>query len=119
MRGLELSGGDSFCAREIREAKPNLPLAVLDACETAGGGFVDGEGLQGISRAFLESGTRNLIVTLWPVDDRVALAFAVAVHRALIKGERPSEATASARNALRTSGNSPADWAAFRAVARD
>ena len=116
---FELSRGESICALEISEAKPKLPLAVLDACETAGGRFVDGEGLQGISRAFLESGTRNLIVTLWPVDDRVARAFAVAFHEALIQGQLPSEAAASARRALRAAGNRPADWAAFRALARD
>jgi tetratricopeptide (TPR) repeat protein len=117
--GFELSRGESFSALEILEARPKLPLAVLDACETAGGKFVDGEGLQGIARAFLESGTRNLIVTLWPVDDRVARAFAVALHEALMRGELPSEATASARRALRAAGNRPADWAAFRALARD
>lgn len=117
--GLELSRGDSFCAREVMQAKPALPLAVLDACETAGGRFVDGEGLQGISRAFLESGTQNLVVTLWPVDDRVARAFAVAFHRALLQGDRPSEACARARRALRLAGDGPVDWAAFRAIGRD
>src|SRR5262249_28742109 len=66
--GLQLSGDDVICAREILDARPRLPLVVLSACETGEGRFVDAEGLQGISRAFLESGTRNLVVTLWPVE---------------------------------------------------
>jgi CHAT domain-containing protein len=117
--GLELSSGDSFCAREILDSKPNLPLVVLDACETAGGRFVDAEGLQGVSRAFLESGTRNLVVTLWPVDDGSARDFARALHRALMNGDRPSDAVDRARRELRAAGQSAADWAAFRAIARD
>jgi CHAT domain-containing protein len=117
--GLELSRGDSFCAQEILDAGPIVPLVVLDACETAGGRFVDSEGLQGISSAFLESGTRNLVVTLWPVDDRSAREFAVAFHRDLMSGSRPSEAVDRARSQLRAAGRSTADWSAFRAIGRD
>jgi tetratricopeptide (TPR) repeat protein len=117
--GLELSMGDSFCAADVLDARPALPLVVIDACESAGGRFVEGEGLQGMARAFLDSGTRNLIVTLWPVEDRVARTFAVSLHRALIEGKSPSLAVASARDELRREGAMPADWGAFRAIARD
>ena len=117
--GLELSGDESLCAREIAEIRPVLPLAVLAACETGEGRFVDAEGLQGIARAFLESGTRNLLVTLWPVEDGCARLFAVEFHRGLLDGLRPSEAAAQARAALRAKNLGPADWAAFRLIGRD
>src|SRR5258705_8300279 len=117
--GLELSAGATFCAQEIVDSRPRLPLAVLDACATAEGGVVDAEGLQGVARAFLESGTRNLLVTLWPVEDQAARTCAEAFHRELIAGRRPSEAAASARALLRGSGFPAADWAAFRFVGRD
>jgi tetratricopeptide (TPR) repeat protein len=117
--GLELSGDDVFCAGEILESRPQLPLAVLAACETAEGRFLDAQGLQGLARAFLESGTRNLLVTLWPVEDQAARRFAEEFHRALIAGERPSEAATSARAALRSAGLPAADWAAFRLIGRD
>ncbi|HEV8111856.1 MAG TPA: CHAT domain-containing protein [Planctomycetota bacterium] len=117
--GLELSAGQSFCAQEIVASRPRLPLAVLDACETAEGGVVDAEGLQGVARAFLESGTRNLLVTLWPVEDQAARTFAEAFHRELLAGRRPSEASASARAVLRDRGFPAADWAAFRFLGRD
>jgi tetratricopeptide (TPR) repeat protein len=117
--GLELSGGANLCAQEILEIRPRLPLAVLDACETAEGRFVDAEGLQGVARAFLESGTRNLVVTLWPVEDQAARAFAEEFHRQLIAGRRPSEAVTEGRARLRARGFPSADWAAFRLVGRD
>lgn len=117
--GLELSGGASLCAREILDAHPKLPLAVLSACETAEGRFVDAEGLQGVARAFLESGTRNLLVTLWPVEDGAARDFSRAFHRALIAGEAPADAAASARSRLIREGRPAADWAAFRVIGRD
>jgi len=117
--GLELSGGDRFCAHEVLEARPKPLLAVLDACETAEGRFVDAEGLQGISRTFLESGTRDLLVTLWPVEDQAARELAREFHRALLAGESPSLAATTARGQLRSRGIPAADWAAFRLVGRD
>jgi hypothetical protein len=117
--GLQISGNEVLCAREIAELAPALPIAVLAACETAEGRFLDAEGLQGVARAFLESGTRNLVVTLWPVADEPARAFAVAFHRALLDGDQPSGAVARARATVRDLGFGPADWAAFRALGRD
>jgi tetratricopeptide (TPR) repeat protein len=117
--GLELSGNGSLCARQILDARPKLPLAVLSACETAEGRFIDAEGLHGVARAFLESGTRNLLVTLWPVEDGAARDFAEAFHRALIAGELPADAAASARARLIRLHRPAADWAAFRMIGRD
>lgn len=117
--GLELSGGQVMCAEEIRAIGPRLPLVVLTACDTAGGRFVDAEGLHGVSRAFLEPGTRNLIATLWPVEDEAARSFALRLHEALMAGAAPSQAAREARAALRGEGRSAADWAAFRFMGRD
>jgi hypothetical protein len=117
--GFELSRGEVLCAREIAAIRPRLPLAVLSACETAEGRDVNAEGLQGVARAFLESGTRNLVVTLWPVVDESARAFAEELHRRLIAGAPPSEAVAAARASLRAAGFPAADWAAFRLIGQD
>ncbi|MFN0242137.1 MAG: CHAT domain-containing protein [Planctomycetota bacterium] len=117
--GFELSRGESLAAHEILEIRPVLPLAVLSACETGGGDLLDAEGLQSVARAFLESGTRNLLATLWPVEDGAARTFAIEFHRALRAGDAPSRATAHARTLLRRAGAPPADWAAFRLLGRD
>lgn len=116
--GLQLSGG-VLCAAEILDLAPRLPLVVLSACETAGGRVIDAEGAHGVGRAFLEAGTRNLLVTLWPVRDGAARAFALAFHNALEGGAAPSAAARAARQELREGGLPPADWAAFRLMGRD
>ncbi|MBL8860116.1 MAG: CHAT domain-containing protein [Planctomycetes bacterium] len=117
--GFELSNGERFGVDDILRVRPRLPLAVLSACDTGSGLFVDAQASHGVSKAFLESGTRNLLVTSWPVEDQAARRYATAFHRALSRGDSPSRAAASARDALRAEGAAIADWAAFRLVGRD
>ncbi len=117
--GLLLARGALLCAREIREIAPRLPLAVLAACETAEGRFVDSQALASVSNAFLASGTRNLCVTLWPVEDGAARRWSEAFHRELARGARPSDAALRARDALKRDGTPVSEWAAFRFVGRD
>lgn len=116
---LVLSDGASLGPAEIRAADFELALCVLATCESGGGRVVDAEGAQGIAQAFLESGTRNLIVTAWPVSDEATRAFSLALHEALVGGAPPSRAAATARTALRDAEFGAADWAAFRALGRD
>jgi len=117
--GLALSNGATLCAQEVAEIGPELPLVVLSACETGGGRPVDSHGLQGLARAFLEAGTRNLVVTQWPVEDRAARLFAISFHRHLGQGLGPAGAVRAARAELREAGHTAADWAAFRFLGRD
>lgn len=116
---LVLSGGDLLCVHDVVEVGPGAPLVVLSACATGEGGAIDAEGLHGMARAFLEAGTRNVLVTLWPVEDSAAEAFSLAFHRALLIGHAPSRAAARARRELRNAGHGPEDWAAFRLLGRD
>lgn len=47
----------------------NAELLTLSACETGLGKVAEGEGLLGFSRAFFYSGAKNLMVSLWKVND--------------------------------------------------
>jgi hypothetical protein len=116
--GLVVADGE-FRVREIRAREPRLPLAVLTACETAGGEYRDAQPLVSVANAFLAGGTRNVCVTLWPVEDRAARDWAQAFHAALAEGQMPSAAARAAREALRARGVSVAEWAAFRLAGRD
>lgn len=116
---LELSGGELLCAAELAELDVRSPLVVLAACETAEGRGLDARGTQGVARALLDAGVRDLVVTLWPIRDDVARDFAPLLHRALAAGEAPSRAVRRARRALAARGVPAADWAAFRLLGRD
>jgi len=117
--GLELPDGSVLCASRVADASTRTPLVVLSACATAEGRAVDSEGLLGLGRAFLEAGTRNALVTLWPVEDSAARRFSTHFHRALAGGALPSHAAHAARRALAGEGFEARDWGAFRLLGRD
>lgn len=54
---------------EIYNLQLQSNMVVLSACETGLGQITEGEGVIGLSRAFLYAGTKNLVVSLWKVAD--------------------------------------------------
>jgi CHAT domain-containing protein/tetratricopeptide (TPR) repeat protein len=66
------SGGeeDGFLdLREISRLDLDCDLVVVSACQTGRGKLLSGEGVIGLSRAFLYAGARAVIVSLWNVTD--------------------------------------------------
>ncbi len=114
---LEISNNELFTVGHLSEHIGSRELVILAGCETAGGRVLDGEGVLGFAHAFLASGTRGVVATLWPVDDGAAREFGVALHEGLLAKRSPSAAVRSAGRRLRDAGR--ADWAAFQLLGRD
>jgi CHAT domain-containing protein/tetratricopeptide (TPR) repeat protein len=96
------AGSDGrWTAREIAVEQLNAGLVVLSACNT-GLGKVTGDGVVGLSRAFLVAGASSLVASLWRVSDVVASFQMEAFYRALRAGDRgPAAALREAQLATR------------------
>lgn len=61
-------------AREVLDLEISADLVVLSACDTGRGRVVPGEGIVGLTRAFMFAGAPRTIVSLWMVDDEATAA---------------------------------------------
>jgi CHAT domain-containing protein len=75
-----------WTAREIAGERLSAGLVVLSACNT-GLGKITGDGVIGLSRAFLVAGAPSLVVSLWRVSDVVASFQMEAFYKALRSGD--------------------------------
>lgn len=96
------SGSDGLLtASEIAELDLDARLAVLSACNTGNGEQIAGEGLVGVSRAFLSSGTEGVVASLWPVDSQATVRLMETFYSKLGEGLKPAEALRQAKLILR------------------
>jgi CHAT domain-containing protein len=112
---LVLAGGGLDLAA-IRGLRLQSDLVTLSACETALGRRVRGEGVIGLSHAFLAAGARATLVTLWRIGDRSAADFMRDFYQELYTGPSPSEALLAVRRRWISSGGAkahPSRWAPF------
>jgi len=71
-------------ASEIFNLKFNADLTVLSACETGLGKIRKGEGLIGLTRALMFAGSKNVLVSLWPVDDSATSLLMMGFYNKLV-----------------------------------
>jgi CHAT domain-containing protein len=101
---------------DIYNLRLGSDLVVLSACQTALGGEIKGEGLIGLTRAFLYAGAPRVLATLWEIDDRTTAEVMKQFYEIMLgRGERPAAALRAAQAAMwKTRGwDAPYYWAAF------
>ena len=101
---------------DIYNLKLPAELVVLSACETGLGKNVQGEGFEGLMRAFMYAGARRVVVSLWNVNDKATAELMQRLYTGILRSNKtPAAALRAAQiEMLRTAQwQSPYYWAAF------
>ncbi len=102
--------------REVGALDLAAQMVVLSACRSGLGREVRGEGLVGLTQAFLHAGAARVLVSYWPVDDQATAALMERFYRGiLVHGLRPAAALRSAQLWMlrETPWQAPYYWAGF------
>ena len=101
---------------DISQVQLRAKLVVLSCCHS-GRGEIKAEGVLGIARAFLASGARSVLVTLWAIEDEATWQFMSRFYRHLVDGFSASECLHQAMKWLRNTGfTKVSQWAPFMLI---
>lgn len=87
-------------ASEIYGLDIQADLVTLSACETGLGKFAHGEGIVGLTRAFLYAGAKNLLVSQWKVSDESTAKMMVDFYEHVLSGSNKTISLREAKLAL-------------------
>lgn len=102
---------------DIYNMNLSAELVVLSACQTALGKDVKGEGLVGMTRAFMYAGASRIVASLWRTEDRATAVLMSRFYENLLAGKGMSAAAALRKAQLsmwqEKRWQQPRYWAAF------
>ncbi len=102
--------------QDIYAMNLSADVVVLSACSTGIGKEVKGEGLMSLNNAFLQSGAKSVVASLWKVEDNATRELMKNFYSAMTNDKfTPPQALRQAQIKLRQNSNykSPFYWAAF------
>ncbi len=108
-------------AREIIQHPIDAELVTISACNGSGTRAYAGEGLVGLSWAFLRAGAQRVIGALWEVSDNSTPRLMDELYQGLTAGESPAVALRNAKLSMLHSQSRfrvPFYWAAFQIYGR-
>ena len=108
-------------AREIIQHPIDARMVTISACNGSGTRAYAGEGLVGLSWAFLRAGAHNVIGALWEVSDDSTPRLMDTLYQGLQAGQPPSAALRNAKLSLlrsRSRFSAPFYWAPFQIYTR-
>jgi len=102
-------------AGETYNLNLNADLVVLSSCESGLGKLFKGEGMIGLTRGFLYSGTTNIMFSLWKISDKHTSELMIGFYKQLISGKSYSESLRQAKLKMITNQITarPRSWAGF------
>jgi CHAT domain-containing protein len=102
--------------REITRLRFNADLVTLSACDTGVGKLQGEEGVTDLAEAFLVSGSKSVVASLWSADDTFTHALMDRFYTHIVEGEDQASALRDAKlDLLAKYGRnvSPYYWSAF------
>ena len=104
--------GIIFGSEIIKQNFTQTELVVLSACETGFGNstFFGGENL---ANSFLRAGAKNIISTLWPVDDKITKEFMLLFYQELLKSNNINISLRNTKQIIKKKYRYPNYWAPF------
>ena len=116
-RELRVAPGQSFGMDRLLDIDlSRLQLVFLSSCDSASMVAFEQPG-PGFADFFLQAGTRQVVGTLWPVEDGASLPLIREFYRQLSVGTPPLDALRAAQRVMREGDGSYAvspDWMAYR-----
>jgi CHAT domain-containing protein/Tfp pilus assembly protein PilF len=91
----------------------NTQLVVLSACETGLGKIENGEGVFGLQRSFMQAGARNVLISLWKVDDEMTKDLMIKFYQYLTLGHSLSQSLKQAQLDQSRIVSNPSSWGGF------
>jgi len=88
-------------ASEVTQLKLNADMTVLSACNTGNGEYFQGEGLMGMGRAFMVAGSKQVVVSLWPVSSLATKELMIRFYKELTKNGDAVAAMTEAQRQVR------------------
>jgi CHAT domain-containing protein/tetratricopeptide (TPR) repeat protein len=115
---LAAGGGEDglLQAREIADLDLDGKVVVLSACSGIAGKGIEAEGVINLARAFLVSGARAVVGSLWPLRDEEAAQFFDRFYARLAEGRSLDDALLKAQGDLAAAGAPAAAWAGLLVV---
>jgi len=102
---------------DIYNMNLSAELVVLSACQTALGKDIKGEGLVGLTRAFMYAGASRIVASLWRTEDRATAVLMNRFYESMLAGNGISPAAALRKAQLSLwqtkRWRQPRYWAAF------
>lgn len=106
---------DILYMNEIYNLNSKADLVCLSACESGYGKVEKGEGLMSLSRAFQYAGSKNLLVSLWKVDDSATSTLMLKFYEQLVKKKTIPQALRAAKLSMLNNAvySDPFMWSSF------
>jgi len=98
LSGLDLKGTD---------------LVVLSACETGVVDINSTDSVSGLSKAFIQAGAKDIVMSLWSVDDLATKELMTSFYQEMKENKNYAQALKAAKLKMIEDGRHPFYWGAF------